>query len=150
MNAPETPLGVIFPRADHLHLFAFTLGARISREIERLFQAHDFALGVRAGRRGFAAADNAGREAESWDPECQARQDRDQAFGSVLLYSPGYCGWHISGQKKLFECLRPERIGIRLNARFLMKPLKSLSGRAGGRAGRHPSVFRKVSVLRSL
>jgi hypothetical protein len=46
----------------------------------------------------------------------------------VLLYSPGYCGWHISGQKKLFEFLRPERIDIRLNERFLMIPLKSISG----------------------
>ncbi|MFQ5822943.1 MAG: vitamin B12 dependent-methionine synthase activation domain-containing protein [bacterium] len=46
----------------------------------------------------------------------------------VLSYSPGYCGWHISGQKKLFQYLHPERIGISLNDSFLMSPLKSVTG----------------------
>lgn len=128
LNAPETPLGLIFPRADHLQLFAFTLGAPISREIERLFQGHDFALASMLDAVASQAADNAGREAESWiTRQCDARQSGSSVW-KVLLYSPGYCGWHISGQKKLFEFLRPERIGIRLNERFLMMPLKSLSG----------------------
>ncbi|MCP4146820.1 MAG: hypothetical protein GY757_03625, partial [bacterium] len=46
----------------------------------------------------------------------------------VLNYSPGYCGWHISGQRKLFDWLNPEAIGIRLNESYLMSPLKSISG----------------------
>jgi hypothetical protein len=46
----------------------------------------------------------------------------------VRAYSPGYCGWHISGQRALFDRLRPERIGISLNESFLMTPLKSVSG----------------------
>jgi hypothetical protein len=45
-----------------------------------------------------------------------------------LRYSPGYCGWHISGQKRLFERLNPAEIGITLNSSFLMQPLKSISG----------------------
>jgi hypothetical protein len=128
LNAPETPLASIFPRAELLLLFAFTLGAAISREIERLFQGNDFALASMLDTVASLAADNAGREAESW----VARQGEAGQTGArvqkVLLYSPGYCGWHISGQKKLFEFLRPERIGIRLNERFLMIPLKSISG----------------------
>jgi hypothetical protein len=47
---------------------------------------------------------------------------------AVLGYSPGYCGWHISGQKKLFASLKPRKIGISLNEGFLMTPLKSVSG----------------------
>ena len=46
----------------------------------------------------------------------------------MLPYSPGYCGWHVSGQGRLFGALCPEEIGIRLNASFLMQPLKSVSG----------------------
>ncbi|MCP4153380.1 MAG: hypothetical protein GY757_36975 [bacterium] len=46
----------------------------------------------------------------------------------VLNYSPGYCGWHISGKGKLFEKLKPGSIGIRLNESYLMSPLKSISG----------------------
>jgi len=128
LNAPETPLGLIFPRAEHLFLFAFTMGAPISREIERLFQSHDFALASMLDTVASLAAGNAGREAESWI----ARQYDSGQSGpyvlKVLLYSPGYCGWHLSGQKKLFEFLSPERIDIRLNERFLMIPLKSISG----------------------
>jgi hypothetical protein len=47
---------------------------------------------------------------------------------AVLGYSPGYCGWHISAQRKLFERLGPEEIGISLNDSYLMQPLKSVSG----------------------
>jgi hypothetical protein len=45
-----------------------------------------------------------------------------------LRYSPGYCGWHVSGQRKLFDYLLPEEIGITLRESFLMQPLKSISG----------------------
>ena len=128
LNAAETPLALIFPRAERMLLFAFTLGAPISREIERLFQSQDFALASMLDTVASLAADNAGREAEAWI----ARQGEADQSGSrvqkVFLYSPGYCGWHISGQKKLFEFLRPERIDIHLNERFLMIPLKSISG----------------------
>ncbi len=47
---------------------------------------------------------------------------------ALLRYSPGYCGWHITGQKKLFEELKPESIGITLNSSYLMQPIKSISG----------------------
>jgi len=47
---------------------------------------------------------------------------------AVLGYSPGYCGWHISGQRRLFERLGPGEIGISLNDSCLMRPLKSVSG----------------------
>lgn len=126
-NAPATPLAEIFPRADHLHLFAFTLGARISGEIKRLFASDDFALGSVLDAVASLAADQAGRVAEGW-LENQAARQKGEPAPKVLLYSPGYCGWHISGQEKLFARLRPEKIGISLNASFLMDPLKSISG----------------------
>ena len=46
----------------------------------------------------------------------------------VLRYSPGYCGWHVSGQINLFNTLTPEKIGITLGESCLMNPLKSVSG----------------------
>jgi len=126
-NAPATPLAEIFPHADRLHLFAFTLGERISGEIKRLFASDDFALGSLLDAVASLAADQAGRVAEEW-VERQAAGQKDGALPRAFLYSPGYCGWHISGQEKLFARLRPEKIGISLNASFLMTPLKSISG----------------------
>jgi hypothetical protein len=46
----------------------------------------------------------------------------------VLPYSPGYCGWHVTGQRRLFDRLEPQRIGVTLNSSCLMQPLKSVSG----------------------
>jgi hypothetical protein len=43
-------------------------------------------------------------------------------------YSPGYCGWDVAEQQKLFSLLPPEPCGIKLNASSLMAPLKSVSG----------------------
>jgi hypothetical protein len=45
-----------------------------------------------------------------------------------MRFSPGYCGWHVTGQKKLFAALHPEEIDITLTPSCLMKPLKSISG----------------------
>ena len=47
-------------------------------------------------------------------------------------YSPGYCGWHVSQQEKLFS-LFPDKnpCGIRLTQSYLMLPIKSVSGVIG-------------------
>jgi len=127
LNAPGAPLEKIFPRAERLHLFAFTLGAGIGAEIGRLFAGNDFALGSVLDAVASVATDNAGRLAEEWAGH-QAAGQEGPLPRRAFLYSPGYCGWHISGQEKLFARLRPETIGIGLNASFLMTPLKSISG----------------------
>jgi hypothetical protein len=127
-NEPDTPLGKIHPRADRLALFAATMGGRVSRRIGELFTDNDPALAVMLDA---IASDRA-----EWAAEAAARYylDRLVCGGAalsptfVLAYSPGYCGWHITGQRRLFAYLRPEEIGITLNDSCLMQPLKSVSG----------------------
>jgi hypothetical protein len=46
-------------------------------------------------------------------------------------YSPGYCGWHVSEQHKLFRLLPDNFCGIRLTDSALMEPVKSISGIIG-------------------
>ena len=46
-------------------------------------------------------------------------------------YSPGYCGWHVSEQHKLFGLLPDNFCGVRLNEAALMSPIKSVSGIIG-------------------
>lgn len=46
-------------------------------------------------------------------------------------YSPGYCGWSLTEQKKLFSCFPPEYNDVRLNDSCLMLPVKSISGIIG-------------------
>jgi len=42
--------------------------------------------------------------------------------------SPGYCGWDVSEQQKLFSLVNDMRIGIKLTESSLMIPIKSISG----------------------
>ena len=127
-NAPDTPLEKIFPKAAQLALFAFTLGMEISREIEQQFKSNGLALGYMLDAVASFSADKASRVAQEIFLNRLVTEGRGSESIRALLYSPGYCGWHISGQQKLFDCLKPEGIGIRLNESFLMVPLKSISG----------------------
>jgi hypothetical protein len=46
-------------------------------------------------------------------------------------YSPGYCGWDVDDQHKLFELVPDNYCGIRLTPSALMDPVKSISGIIG-------------------
>jgi hypothetical protein len=46
-------------------------------------------------------------------------------------YSPGYCGWDVSEQHKLFRLLPDNFCSIKLTGSALMDPVKSISGIIG-------------------
>ena len=46
-------------------------------------------------------------------------------------YSPGYCGWDVAEQHKLFQLIPDNFCGIRLTESALMDPVKSVSGMIG-------------------
>jgi len=127
-NAERSPLPGIIGNVRHLALFAATLGEPVSRKIGDLFKDQDAALGCMldgiASERADRAATLLGRA--FLEPLLQSG-DVDSRT-TVLPYSPGYCGWHVSGQQKLFASLEPGQIGMDLNASCLMSPIKSVSG----------------------
>lgn len=127
-NEPAAPLGAILPRAQRLALFAATLGAEVSHRISALFSCQDFALGAVLDAVASVAADGAVSVLERRLAARLALEEPDGAALAVLAYSPGYCGWHVSGQRRLFARLRPGEIGITLRPSCLMEPLKSVSG----------------------
>ncbi len=127
-NEPSTPVADIFHRAEELALFAVTLGERVSGEITERFKANDFALGCMLDSAASAATDRLAETVQRRFLVDLCGNGRTTPERAVLRYSPGYCGWHISGQKRLFELLHPERIGVSLGSSFLMQPLKSISG----------------------
>jgi len=127
-NAADTPLEHIAPKADALALFVATVGARVTTAIARLFARHDLALAAMLDSVASEAADGLARTGgQTW----LAIMQGSELVGTdarVLAYSPGYCGWHVTGQRALFQVLRPEEIGVTLNESCLMQPLKSVSG----------------------
>jgi hypothetical protein len=128
-NDASTPLEAIHPRADSLALFVATLGVPVSEAIADLFARDDLALGYMLDAVASEAAD-ALAALVSREVGTRARfAGAAAADAPALAYSPGYCGWHISGQAALFAALDPgPDTGVWLNDSFLMHPLKSVSG----------------------
>lgn len=52
-------------------------------------------------------------------------------LGISNRFSPGYCGWKLDEQKKIFSLLPPKFCGISLNDSCHMQPQKSISGIIG-------------------
>lgn len=128
-NHPEALLARIFPRAENLALFAATLGPAVSEKIQALFAAGDFALGAVLDAAASEAADLAAiRVEESFGEMLQTGGPVALPGQRVRRYSPGYCGWDLTGQRRLFERLQPGEIGLTLGGSCLMEPLKSVSG----------------------
>jgi hypothetical protein len=127
-NAVPSPLPGIVETAEHLALFSATLGEPISRKINDLFRGNDAPLGCMLDGVASERADTASNILGRLFLE-SLLEDREVNSGAkVLPYSPGYCGWHVSGQRKLFAYLDPGQIGITLSASCLMSPIKSVSG----------------------
>jgi len=123
-NDDDTPLEHVVEDAVSLALFAVTLGEEVSQHISDFFDAGNPADGYILDQIASFAADElaqmaAGRFRTSEKPATDT---------AVLPYSPGYCGWNVTGQRALFAHLEPDELGISLNSSSLMHPIKSVSG----------------------
>jgi hypothetical protein len=122
-NDDETALEGVLEDAVALALFAVTLGEEVSQRISEYFAAGDGADAYILDQVASIAADQlvqvVRRRYAADDPGDGA---------AVLPYSPGYCGWNVTGQRALFARLEPADLGISLNESCLMHPIKSVSG----------------------
>jgi len=127
-NERPAPLEQIYPLCHGLALFAVTVGEPVCREITRLFAQNEFALGSMLDAAASEGTELAATFAEK--THVQHLKDRGEMLvdSGYLRFSPGYCGWDLGAQKRLFEVLQPQEIGITLNPSLLMQPLKSISG----------------------
>ena len=127
-NEPSTPIEQIYQKSDDLALYAVTIEEEICEEISNQFSIGEYALGSMLDTVASEGTELAAQALEEIYKEHLINIKRFNEGYGILRFSPGYCGWHISGQKKLFKSLHPEDIGIELNASYLMQPLKSISG----------------------
>lgn len=127
-NADPSPIEKIYRQADYLMLFAATVGRPLTDKIGELFARNEFVLGNALDVAASEGTDRISHFLEDYFTDIVKSRPESETDPTVFAYSPGYCGWHISAQKKLFEALHPETIGITLRESFLMEPLKSISG----------------------
>ena len=105
-----------------------TIEEEICQEISRQFSIGEYALGSMIDTVASEGTEMTAQAVEDFYRGHLQAINRFDSGSGILRFSPGYCGWHISGQKKLFQSLHPEDIGIELNQSYLMRPIKSISG----------------------
>jgi hypothetical protein len=128
MNAPEGPVPLIIPKSDRLAIFAATMGNSLISKSRELFAQGGAALGFMLDAVNSSGAERMGKAMCQSFIRLLPEDLRNSRKLAGQYYSPGHCGWHISGQEKLFEALHPEEIGVSLNPNWAMQPIKSISG----------------------
>ncbi len=127
-NESPAPLEAIIDQSSHLALYAVTVGEEVSDEISRLLTEDEFAPAAMLDAAASQGAELAAQQVELSVRQQLKATNRWTTGHETMSFSPGYCGWHVSAQRKLFEHLKPQEIGITLTDSFLMQPLKSISG----------------------
>jgi hypothetical protein len=122
----ETVIGQIYPRGEAFALYVATLGTPLAERIRELFATNDLGRGWMLDAVASSGADRLSDLLSTRFEEELA--ERGPSAPRVLPYSPGYCGWTVRGQEKLFAWLQPGEIGVTLNDSCLMTPIKSVSG----------------------
>jgi hypothetical protein len=127
-------------KAESAAIFLCTAGEEISNMSRGAMKSGDLLEGY--------IYDVVGSEiAEAAADLMQAELEKSLALAEMKMtnrFSPGYCGWDVSEQHKLFQLLPGTWCGIRLTSSALMDPEKSVSGIIGiGKNVRHlPYVCR--------
>ncbi len=114
-------------KSEMVALFACTAGNKIGEEARTLIRNGDFLEGYILDMIGSQAADLAADIMQ----ENLKNVAAETGMAITNRYSPGYCGWDVSEQHKLFAFMPDNHCGISLNASALMNPVKSVSGVIG-------------------
>jgi hypothetical protein len=128
MNSSECPVPAIARQADGLAIFAATMGNRLIVKSSELFSNGQASLGYMLDAVNVSGAEYLGRLMARRFMEQLPEKLRKSKALKAQYYCPGHCGWHLSGQEKLFQILHPEEIGITLKSGWAMVPIKSISG----------------------
>jgi hypothetical protein len=128
MNSSECPVPSIAGQADGLAIFAATMGNGLIAKSSELFSNGQAPLGYMLDTVNVSGAEHLGRLMARRFMEHLPEELRKSKELKAQYYCPGHCGWHLSGQGKLFHALHPEEIGITLKSGWAMYPIKSISG----------------------
>jgi cobalamin-dependent methionine synthase I len=114
-------------KSDSVAVFLCTAGPEIGDHARQLINEKDFLKGY--------IFDIAGSEiVEAAADKMQEALRINLLAENIMItnrYSPGYCGWHVSEQHKLFTLVPGNYCNISLTDSSLMQPIKSVSGFIG-------------------
>lgn len=114
-------------RSEKLAWFVCTAGEEISGFSRKLMEEGDLLKGYIVD----VAANEAAESAMDRIQEALRETMASEGVNITNRYSPGYCGWETSEQKKLFSAFPENYLDVSLTASSLMIPMKSVSGVIG-------------------
>ena len=128
---PDFDMGRIILRqlhgADAYVLFICTSGMEFEAYQQRLKDAGDMVRIFIADALGSVIAE---KTADRMEEHLQESIDK-LGWQHTNRFSPGYCGWHVSQQQRLFPLFQGHTCGVTLTDSSLMVPIKSVSGIVG-------------------
>jgi hypothetical protein len=113
--------------SEHFLLFIATAGKGIEQESHRFLHGNDPLMGYIYDVLGSLTVESALERFLNGMEENFLKTE----LKTTNPYSPGYCGWPVSDQQKLFALFGNNSCGIRLSESCLMDPIKSISGIIG-------------------
>lgn len=128
---PDFDMGRIILRqlhgAEAYVLFICTSGMEFEAYQQRLKDAGDMVRIFIADALGSVIAE---KTADRMEEHLQESIDK-LGWQHTNRFSPGYCGWHVSQQQRLFPLFQGHACGVTLTDSSLMVPIKSVSGIVG-------------------
>ena len=117
-------LSEVMKSAEKLVCFIGTLGPGIEEEVGVLMQDNNLSEAYILDAMGSVAVEDLVDKFQ-----LTIKNECERVGKTVTLrFSPGYCDWPLTEQKKLFSLFEPEEIPVQLLDSCLMKPVKSISG----------------------
>lgn len=114
-------------KAGSLAVFTCTAGKGIGERSRRAMKESDLLEGFIYDVIGSEAVEAAADLMQNELEEAMSGEGRR----ITNRFSPGYCGWDVSEQHKLFSLLPANFCGVSLTGSALMDPIKSVSGIIG-------------------
>jgi hypothetical protein len=113
--------------SESIAIFLCTAGEEVGRKSRTAMAEGDPVKGYIYDMLGTLVVDSAA------DKMQEALETEAASEGKKITnrYNPGYCGWEVSEQHKLFSLMEGNFCGIRITPSALMDPVKSLSGFIG-------------------
>ena len=120
----STKLSKTLKNCDEIICYIGTLGDGVEDEIQRLMKEKHLAEAYILDAMASVAADNLVGTFHQYMKEVYKKQSKHV----TLCFSPGYCDWPITDQKKLFDLFDSNELEVELTDSCFMKPRKSISG----------------------
>lgn len=121
---PGPVIAPILSEGEYLCVFVATCGREFQDWMEAQAKSGDIVKEFVSNCIGSELAESVARYVlEKLKSSC-----RNYGLNAGNSYSPGYCGWHVAEQKKVFHLLHGLSCGVTLSDSCLMMPIKSITG----------------------